>query len=271
MLRGAGVDQTEIAGGANSALIVKDGARVVVRALTLSTSSPTDIAVVLVGELPRATLVLEDCRVVRGPQAHSLGIWARRGSKTLLRRCIVTGASGGVRVDDGALRVESSTIEGSTQGLLPGGSRVRVRNSTIVGNGLYGIRTRGDPRKTRMTIRSSTISGNGGDAIFAFESKIRIASSILDGSCTYAENLISLGGNLFSACVPGEGRVDLDLLGADPLLGPLQDNGGPTPTMLPGVGSPAIDALDKMRFCGQPDQRGNPRGLPCDIGAVDTP
>ena len=33
----------------------------------------------------------------------------------------------------------------------------------------------------------------------------------------------------------------------DPLLGPLADNGGPVPTLLPGAGSPAIDGvLEKL-------------------------
>lgn len=55
------------------------------------------------------------------------------------------------------------------------------------------------------------------------------------------------------------------------MLGPLQDNGGPIETMLPEAGSPAIDALDSKLLCRRPDQRGTSRGVPCDIGAADTP
>lgn len=62
----------------------------------------------------------------------------------------------------------------------------------------------------------------------------------------------------------------------DPLLGPLQDNGGGIPTMLPRSGSPAIDAGDGS-VCADPattngvDQRGvsRPQGAHCDIGAVE--
>ena len=51
---------------------------------------------------------------------------------------------------------------------------------------------------------------------------------------------------------------------ADPRLGPLQDNGGPTDTEALLVGSPAIDAGGT---CGMLDQRGTtrPRGSSCDI------
>jgi CSLREA domain-containing protein len=69
----------------------------------------------------------------------------------------------------------------------------------------------------------------------------------------------------------------------NPLLGPLQDNGGPTRTMALLPGSPAIDAVSSLIRvnCQQnPDQRGLPRGRPrtnngvedvflCDAGAFE--
>jgi hypothetical protein len=75
------------------------------------------------------------------------------------------------------------------------------------------------------------------------------------------------GGNL----IPGQPGY------ADPKLGPLQDNGGPTPTMLLLPGSPAIDAGDSTLAVdahGNPlttDQRGFPRssGPKVDIGAYE--
>lgn len=61
----------------------------------------------------------------------------------------------------------------------------------------------------------------------------------------------------------------------DPVLGPLQNNGGPTPTRLPLPGSPALDTGDPA-VSGQPlwDQRG--AGFPrvdgrIDIGAIEVP
>jgi hypothetical protein len=64
-------------------------------------------------------------------------------------------------------------------------------------------------------------------------------------------------------------------INANPALGLLQDNGGPTWTMALGEGSAAIDAADDA-ICAAPpvnnlDQRGvtRPQGLHCDIGAVE--
>lgn len=68
-----------------------------------------------------------------------------------------------------------------------------------------------------------------------------------------------------------------NLFETDPEFGPLQDNGGPTPTRLPLEGSPAIDAGDPALDLGAApefDQRGD--GVPrvrngrVDIGAVET-
>ncbi len=64
-------------------------------------------------------------------------------------------------------------------------------------------------------------------------------------------------------------------LDSNPLLGPLQNNGGATPTFLPGIGSPAIDSgADIVCIAGPADghdQRGVPRpqGAHCDIGSVE--
>src|SRR5205807_1766768 len=66
------------------------------------------------------------------------------------------------------------------------------------------------------------------------------------GDCyTYnTSNLVSDGFNLSDD--PAAGNCQLTAFGdhpaTNPMLGPLQDNGGPTQTMTLGAGSPAIDA-----------------------------
>lgn len=57
-----------------------------------------------------------------------------------------------------------------------------------------------------------------------------------------------------------------DPLGADPLLGNLSDNGGPTQTLPLQSGSPAVDA---GQGCPDTDQRGLPRVGACDLGAFE--
>jgi hypothetical protein len=62
-----------------------------------------------------------------------------------------------------------------------------------------------------------------------------------------AGSLNSLGHNLIGDGTGGSGYAVTDLVGTsvdpmDPKLGPLQDNGGPTPTMALLPGSPAINA-----------------------------
>ncbi len=61
---------------------------------------------------------------------------------------------------------------------------------------------------------------------------------------------------------------------ADPKLGPLAANGGPTRTMLPGTGSSAINNVPLASCTVSTDQRGDPRPAhgksSCDSGAVET-
>lgn len=64
-----------------------------------------------------------------------------------------------------------------------------------------------------------------------------------------------------TACAP-------NIMLVDPKLGLLADNGGPTKTMLPMAGSPAIGI---GTGCPMIDQRGNMRGVACTLGAVEVP
>src|SRR5262249_58425941 len=68
-----------------------------------------------------------------------------------------------------------------------------------------------------------------------------------------------VGGSPDSLCVSG-------ITFADANLGDLADNGGPTLTMLPHAGSPAI-GIGTMR--PPTDQRGHPRPQPCTAGPVE--
>ncbi|MCP4337350.1 MAG: hypothetical protein GY799_00340, partial [Desulfobulbaceae bacterium] len=67
---------------------------------------------------------------------------------------------------------------------------------------------------------------------------------------------------------PSDGKVTPTVIIADPLLGNLADNGGPTMTMALQSGSPAIDE-GSASYCTLADQRGLSRDGVCDIGAFE--
>jgi len=106
---------------------------------------------------------------------------------------------------------------------------------------------------------------------------LTLENSIVAGNTNYAEEFgqdvfgpvdIELGVNLLGSTdgvtTPFAGIV------ADPLLSPLGNYGGPTMTMLPLPGSPAIDAGGATTLTL--DQRGFNRvvGAKVDIGSVET-
>jgi hypothetical protein len=97
-----------------------------------------------------------------------------------------------------------------------------------------------------LTARNSTITAN---------SSLGYGGGIESYGTLNARNTIIAGnfegGDLYGTVTSG----DHNLIGVDPLLGPLQDNGGPTFTHALLPGSPAIDAGDNTD-APQWDQRG---------------
>jgi hypothetical protein len=90
-----------------------------------------------------------------------------------------------------------------------------------------------------------------------------------DGNCHFTGTMTSAGGNLAypDGCTFNAAG---DPAPADPQLGALTDNGGPTRTMALPSGSPAVNA-GVSAGCAPIDQRGvtRPQGPACDIGAYE--
>ena len=196
------------------------------------------------------------------------------------------GLGGGIANDNsGTLTVTNSTFSGNTAsapragafggGIGNEGGTLTVTNSTFSGNSANfggGIATIGT-----LAVSNSTLSGNSanfGGGIVNFGtmhlSNTIIANSSSGGDCANAGPIITNINNLVEdgTCSPA--------FSGDPLLGPLQDNGGPTETHLLLFGSPAIDNGDNVT-CEATDQRGVMRPIDgdgdgivvCDIGALE--
>ena len=166
-------------------------------------------------------------------------------------------------------------------------ARLTVENTTISGNGATGdfsgvagaILLVESPQPLGMaSIVNSTISHNtipviasgAGGLASGFEIELRntiVAQNSFPNCDNFAE--VSLGHNL-SSDVTCTFTAAGDMVGTDPQLGPLADNGGPTQTRRLNFGSPAIDAGDVVG-CPAMDQRGvtRPQGAACDIGAYE--
>ena len=195
------------------------------------------------------------------------------------------GASGGGIYDNYALTVTNSTISGNST-IGPGSSgggiqsvnaTLTVTNSTISGNsanasfGDQGDAYGGGIWADTLTVTNSTISGNsaiGGE--FGYGGGIYGQVGFNLSNSIVANNTANAGGpDIF-----GGFSGSYNLVGVDPMLGPLQNNGGPTFTRALMTGSPAINAGDP-NFTPPPnyDQRGT--GYPrvvngrIDIGAFE--
>ena len=205
----------------------------------------------------------------------------------------------GIRDETGQVHLNRSTVSGNLGGglaVLTG--PVTLLNSTISGNkspgdggGVLYFGTSAPMQAMSSTIAFNTADsdGNGsgdGGGIFVMGGDVMLANTIIGANVDRGSEapdcggeLVSEGHNLLSnaaGCVlagPGVG----DMVGAAPLLGPLADNGGATPTHALLIGSPAIDAGDPTGCKDESgnilgtDQRGFPRpqGAACDVGAFE--
>jgi CSLREA domain-containing protein len=187
---------------------------------------------------------------------------------------------GGISNVVGTLRVTGTTFDRNSANFLGGGvantGQATFLNSTFSGNsapnggGFSSTGNATNPARAEFTY--VTLADNAGAGLLngPSGSTIMLASTIVAGSTPNCSGTVtSLGHNLDSGAtcnLSGPG----DLSNANPLLGPLALNGGPTRTHALAAGSPAIDAGDSAR-CPSTDQRGvaRPQGNSCDIGAYE--
>jgi hypothetical protein len=159
---------------------------------------------------------------------------------------------------------------------------LRVVGSTLAGNAadsggaaIYNLAYDGDRARQAFTSLSGTIAADGvGSADVVSDKPATTIGKTNQGSAlaTVADSDL-----VVAVAARGAGTIFGTALSADPQLGPLQSNGGPTQTMAPAPTSPAIDA--SFAFALTTDQRGQPRPFDSpfaasardgsDIGAVE--
>ena len=211
-----------------------------------------------------------------------------------------------LNTDSGYLSIDGSTISGNTAdngGALSNevDGVAQLTLTTISGNDAVdgGAVFLGDGtiQLTSCSVIDNTAAMSGGGLHFAAvpapDAELQLGNTIValnsaplgsDGYDATGGSIVSTGYNLIGDATglnltAGAG----DLLGTtvarvEPLVGPLQNNGGPTETHALRAGSPATDAGNCTE---ETDQRGTPRvdvpgranrgGNGCDIGAYEIP
>jgi hypothetical protein len=221
---------------------------------------------------------------------------------TTIANNVAINSGGGIYNDVGQITVRGSTISGNMAvyggGIITLRGTLTLTNSTISGNTAVrqggGIENGGVAGYDGVAeITSATITGNvttdgsfsawGGGGIYSTDRSV-IHNTIIAGNQSAGQgpdvngSVLSFGYNLIGATDASSGWIGTDLTGTsanplDPLLGPLQDNGGPTLTHALLVGSPALNAGDFAEV-GSTDQRGSERQYSLthaiDIGAFQT-
>jgi hypothetical protein len=225
-----------------------------------------------------ATVVLSSLTLTNGnDQNDSAGGGGIYNQGTLtVDRCTLTGnnannlffgtAGGGAIFNSGLLTLNECTLAGNHSDNDSGGNG----GGAIYNSGTLNV------NQCTLTTNSADFSGYGGGGIYNYSGTLNIYNSIVAGNSAIGgsgadifsfSSIAFTGANLvedFSGNFSGNFPIN-----ADPRLEPLGNYSGPTPTMPPLPGSPAINACHNTADFTT-DQRGVPRiiGGIADIGSV---
>lgn len=155
----------------------------------------------------------------------------------------------------GALMMTNTTVSGNA--------------ANVDGGGIWFLNTTGRSQLNSLTLYGNS-AGNEGNALNMNGGTVTVKNSVLAGPAgsSIGVNCTGAGATIDVTNVSTDASCDSAVIIADVKLGPLAANGGFSPSHLPLAGSPLIDAV---LTCPATDQRGaaRPRGLRCDIGAVE--
>jgi CSLREA domain-containing protein len=214
--------------------------------------------------LASTSLTLTDSAVTNSESQQMTGGGIRTDGILTLNRVTVSGNRANGTAGAGGGIYQSSFAD-------PPGS-VSITNSTISGNatsGTGGGIFSGNP----LALQSTTIAANTAASVSGL-------SKTGPGTATIQDTIIATpsGAACGGAGLTGSNNLATDATCAvasvaDPILGALADNGGPTNTHALGATSPAIGAASQAPDrCTGTDQRGvaRPQGGACDIGAYES-
>lgn len=269
VIRGPGADILTVRrGGGNSYRIftVTTGTVAAITGLTLSDGDVAGRGGAIANS---GSLFVEGCHL-KSNTATEGGAIFNNGTLSVLASTLSGNAAerGGAvynatALDASSTKITSTTLSGNTASRSGGGihnasGAVTIVNSTITANTASrgaGITSRGD-QNTRTSVTNTILAGNTGPDVDFVDGFVNPFSS-------GGHNLVGdgRGSEVFSATGDRSGMMD-------PRLTPLQDNGGPTPTHAPLVGSLVLGAGSTSLGV---DQRGvsRPQGDRDDIGAVE--
>ncbi len=193
-----------------------------------------------------------------------------------------TGNAGGLYLEYATITMTGTTISNNTAhfggGIWFGHDAIaKVTNDTIAGNTAAmggGVWFAGGITGTLLNV---TVANNAGNGMAGGDTGVTLQNVLVAGNTRGSlEGEVSCdhthGGAGANMEYPGDpsSPCTSSVLASDPMLGPLQSNGGPTETMAPASGSPAIG---KGTGCPSTDQREQPRknAGACTLGAYEAP
>ena len=202
-----------------------------------------------------------DSNTAMTDQSNAGGLYLEGLAITLTASAITNNQGafcGGIWIDAGSANLTNVTIAGNTATASNGGG-VWLANSPS------GTMVNCTIANNQATASGQVAGAIFGDGLTLTNTIIANNTAQFDPSCE-APPLDGTSGNLQW---PKGSLCTASPMVADPMLGALGDNGGPTATMLPASSGPAAGL--GTTGCPATDQRGNARSTPCTAGAVELP
>ena len=236
-----------------------------------------------------AEMNISGATISGGRTEPTFGVYTNYYDDVSIRRSTISGFETGVQNLRSDILIADSLIRGNEIGVDNAYAGTDIVQSTITGNTKIGVEAGyyGD-----ADLRDSTVADNRGVAVFG---DVELYNSTVTGNGGAVESYYGDTATFVNSIVIGNERSDAypecgddlpsshggNVLGKNCLvkvtkkdavvgsarLGPLTDNGGPTPTVALKRGSPAIGLATSEAT--KKDQRGVPRGKDPDSGAFE--